>query len=244
MEVSKKINFEKVKKTISNTRLSTYQNSNSQTDKVLLGRYIWNIKLSENFYLLLLNLEVALRNSIYNAYILHYPNKNFFYLYESDLRKRHQQRKELHSKGCWKMLCGVYFNLSKEGTHVSDERLISELNFGFWTKLMFDNHYNIIWRTIFIDVFPYMKIYKSIDKSKIYLAHKIDKIRKFRNRIFHYEPIFNKNNLDEIHQDIIDILGWIDVDLQKLTILFDEHHKIKNSENEIIKKIVNFGEKI
>lgn len=238
----KKINFEKIKKTISNTRLSTYQNPIFPTDKFLLGKYIWNVKLSENFYFLLLNLEVALRNSIYNAYMLHYPNKKFFYLYEKDLRQRHQQRKELHSKGCWKMLCGVYFNLSKEDTQVTDGRLISELSFGFWTKLMFDNHYNIIWRTIFMDVFPYMKTSKSIDKSKIDLAYKIDKIRKFRNRIFHYEPIFNRNDLDNIHNDIIDILGWIDFDLKELTILFDEYYEIKASEESIVKKLSNFGE--
>jgi len=243
MEVVRKINFEKIKKTISNTRLATYQNLNFPTDKFLLGKYIWNVKLSENFYFLLLNLEVALRNSIYNAYLLHYPKKNFFYLYEKDLRQRHQQRKELHSKGCWKMLCGVYFNLSKEEIVVSDGRLISELNFGFWTKFMFDNHYNIIWRTIFMDVFPHIETPQSIDKSKRNLAYKIDKIRKFRNRIFHYEPIFNQNNLDEMHQDIMDILGWIDIDLQKLTILFDEYHKIKNEETNIVEKLSNFGEK-
>lgn len=59
MEVLIKKNFEKIKKTISNTRLSTYQNITSLTDEALLGKYIWNIKLSENFYLLLLNLEIV-----------------------------------------------------------------------------------------------------------------------------------------------------------------------------------------
>ncbi len=60
---------------ISKSRLSTYNND--------ISLYIWNTKLSENFFFLLQNLEVGLRNAIYNAFLKQYPKQDFFYLFEA-----------------------------------------------------------------------------------------------------------------------------------------------------------------
>ena len=86
------LNSTELEDIISKKRLSTYNND--------LALYIFNAKLSENFFLLLQNLEVGLRNSIYNAFKLKYPNDELFYLYETNLKKRYLSKKEFHSREC------------------------------------------------------------------------------------------------------------------------------------------------
>ncbi len=97
-----------------------------------------------------------------------------------------------------------------------------------------------MWRKIFKDVFPNMPIKRNIDKEKKEIAKKIDRIRVFRNRIFHYEPIFNRDDLDEIHKDILDVIGWINHELLILTKMFDNYENIIIGEQEIVKKISKF----
>jgi hypothetical protein len=137
------------------------------------------------------------------------------------------------------MLCGARYNLSSKGVVINDAKMIAELNFGFWTTILAskDKKYTNMWRKIFNEVFPNYKIIKSVDNDKLDIAKVIDNIRQFRNRIFHYEPIFNQTNLNQIHSDIIEILGWINKDLQALTISFDEFNLIKNKEEHIKKEL-------
>lgn len=213
--------FQSLERSISSARLSTYSNhSNGNTH--LIANYVLNAKISENFYFLLQNLEVSLRNAIYDGFKNRYPSRNFFYLHETNPKNRYKSRQEHHDIGCWKMLCGAKYNL--RNTTINDGKIIAELNFGFWTKIILstDRKYTNMWRAIFLDVFPNYKIVHSIDNDKVSVGNKIDQIRVFRNRIFHYEPIFNYPNLKQIHDDILEVLGWLNKDMQELSILFDE----------------------
>ncbi len=213
--------FQSLERSISSARLSTYSNhTNGNTH--LIANYVLNAKISENFYFLLQNLEVSLRNAIYDGFKSRYPDRNFFYLNETNSRNRYQRRQEHHDRECWKMLCGAKYNLRNRT--INDGKIIAELNFGFWTKLMLstDRKYTDMWRTIFLDVFPYYTAVHSVDSDKVSVGNKIDKIRSFRNRIFHYEPIFNYPNLEQIHDDILEVLGWLNKDMQEFSILFDD----------------------
>ena len=107
------------------------------------------------------------------------------------------------------MICSAKYNIINSSSTISDGKIIAELNFGFWTKLLLstDSKYTNMWRKIFKDVFPHYDITESVDNDKILIGQEIDKIRDLRNRIFHYEPIFNKN-IDQIHKDIIKIIGY------------------------------------
>ena len=59
--------------------------------------------------------------------------------------------------------------------------------------------------------FPTMK--KEL-KNRSTIAFKLNNIRKFRNRIFHYEPICNDLNILEMnHKNILEILRWINTDV-------------------------------
>ena len=231
--------FKSLERSISSSRISTYK-SNGHTEIETIADYVLNAKISQNFYFLLQNLEVSLRNAIYDSFKKHYPNSDFFYLFENNSFNRYKSKKEKHSRECWKMLCGVKYKLKHMQT-LSDGKIIAELNFGFWTELLIsrDNKYTDMWRRIFLDVFPNYKIKSSIDKDKTSIALKIDDIRNFRNRIFHYEPIYNQSDLIKKHVDIFDILTWLNEDMKILNELFDEFKNIEENKEEIIKKLTS-----
>jgi hypothetical protein len=215
--LNKELNYTELEQIISKKRLSTYNND--------LSLYIFNAKLSENFFLLLQNLEVGLRNSIFSAFKLNYPNDDFFYLHENNLKNRYLSKKEFHSRECWKMLCAVKHNLSKQNIEITNDKIISELNFGFWTKILTDKHYSNMWRTIFRNVFPNKEIYENIDKLKINIAKDFNELRNFRNRVFHYEPIFNKQP-KRYHIKVLDATKWMSESLYFISKEFDEFNNI------------------
>lgn len=231
--------FKSLERSISSSRISTYK-SKDHTKIETIADYVLNAKISQNFYFLLQNLEVSLRNGIYDSFNKNYPNSDLFYLFENNSFNRHKSKKEKYSRECWKMLCGAKYKLKHMQT-LSDGKIIAELNFGFWTELLTsrDNKYTDMWRNIFSDVFPNYKIKSSIDQDKTFIALKIDNIRNFRNRIFHYEPIYNQSDLTNKHIDIIDVLTWLNKDMKILNELFDDSKNIDKNKEEIIKQLTD-----
>ena len=117
--------FKSLERSISSSRISTYK-SNGHTEIETIADYVLNAKISQNFYFLLQNLEVSLRNAIYDSFKKHYPNSDFFYLFENNSFNRYKSKKEKHSRECWKMLCGVKYKLKHMQT-LSDGKIIAEL---------------------------------------------------------------------------------------------------------------------
>lgn len=220
--------FLELEKAISVNRLSTYKNYfQNSNNKELIEAYILNAKISENFYFLLQNLEVTLRNAIYDSYSQNsFFKKDFFYLREKDTTQKYNR--EFHSYACWKMIGTVKHHLEKEGVVVTDGKIISELNFGFWTTLLEENYYKTkIWRKIFKDVFPNYPHGNKIDDDVDKLSIILNMIRQFRNRIFHFEAIIHKSNLNQIHKDILDVIYWLNSTMYELTKNFDEFEAIQ-----------------
>ncbi|MEV9477600.1 hypothetical protein ACOTVS_11750 [Aliarcobacter butzleri] len=230
--------FIELESAISKTRLSTYERSLfPKNNAELIKSYILNSKVSENFYFLLQNLEVTLRNAIYNSYSNNkYFTKSFFYLREEDTTKPYNR--EFHSYACWRMIGTVKHKLGKGGQTVTDGKIIAELNFGFWTTLFEEKVYKTkIWRKIFKDVFPYYPHTLVIDNDIDNISNILNDIRKFRNRIFHYEQIIMKSNLDKIHSDILNVISWINPSMYQLTKAFDEYSLMNQNKKFINKQV-------
>lgn len=218
-------NFTSLEKAISASRLSTYRTLISSTSNTkVIENYIYNAKISENFYMLLQNLEVTLRNAIYDSYDSFGFRRAIFDLRNSNTSNRRNYNREYHSHACWRMIGTVKHHLVQSCITPTDGKIISELNFGFWTKLLEENHYKtILWRQIFRLVFPYYPHSRIIDDDVDIVSDKINNIRQFRNRIFHYEPIINRTNLEQDRNDILEVIGWISPEMQKLSKIYDEY---------------------
>ena len=72
----------------------------------------------------------------------------------------------------------------------------------------------VLWKPI-RRAFPYME--KKIRQRK-QVSAPVNKIRNFRNRVFHHEPIaWNSEALENIHEDILKVIGWISKDLPEIS---------------------------
>mgnify|MGYP000274165256 CR=1 FL=1 len=116
----------KIKPLISSDRLKRYE---SEFAKKLtenpIALYKWNTALSESFYPLLLTLEVGFRNSIHNAISHSLGTENWFQLEEFLFNKESNTIK--------KVINEIFIKQKKE---YNVGKLISELNFGFWTAIL------------------------------------------------------------------------------------------------------------
>jgi hypothetical protein len=161
-----------------------------------IAYYKHNTKISEAFYPMLSNLEVVLRNAIHQSFSLRFGTENWFKYLE--FQELSDQVKIAESK------------IIKNRQQVSSDKIVAELTFGFWTSLFNKQYAKIYWR-------PLMFAFKALEKEQKHrakISYKINQVRKFRNRIFHYEPICNDlNALKTNYNNIVDILNWLDKDL-------------------------------
>ncbi len=174
--------------------------------------YKANIELSEAFYPVLSVLEICLRNAI-NEQLKQYFNDPYWF-------KNHLPREfQLFIAEAEQKI------LSQHKT-VTADKIIAELNFGFWNRLFNRNYTGLLWK-------PLRLIFKNTPKhlrQRDIIADYLFRIRKLRNRIYHYEPIFrNLQDIEKQYNEMLSFIAWLDRDLPKL---LDDIDRFK----EILKK--------
>jgi hypothetical protein len=177
-------------KFISQIRLSHYKD---------FDEYKQNIKDSEEYYILLSIFEVSLRNSIDN----HFREKISKEWLESE--KLHQDTKQriIESKN-------KIFQRKEEITH---DKIIAELPFGFWTSLFRKSYSNLFRIKDIKYIFPNIPTKNAKLITRQIIDRELNKIRKFRNRVFHYERIINKSEYYNIKEDIYLLLSYFDSEI-------------------------------
>ena len=160
---------------ISAERANAYRLHDAETSQDILNRYLLNIELGQALYPLLNMLEIALRNKINDIFIADFGidwiiNNNFF---DEQLK---QTVEELLAR------------LNKKHKDITNYRLVSELNFGFWSSL-FNNNCNVLWQ-------QKNRVNRVFDTPKLNIKtinRELNTIRQFRNRVFHFETLYNHN---------------------------------------------------
>lgn len=213
------MHYDNLERLFSTKRLETY-NIQFQGDKAKAVQYYQlNTKLSESFYPFLANLEIALRNSIHQSFSKRFKNENWFEMIENN---------ELINQ-----INNAKSKIRKNRQEITSDKIVAELTFGFWTSLFNKQYAKEYWKPL-MHVFKELNV-KEIQRDKI--AYKLNQVRKFRNRIFHYEPICNdlkalKTNIS----NIFDILSWLDKELlewsmtsEKLETYYKEAAELKST---------------
>lgn len=104
--------------------------------------------------------------------------------------------------------------IRRKGGSVSSGKVIAEQSLSFWTSLFDVHHYRLI-GGVPIQCFEHKP--KSENRSSI--SKKLNRIRTFRNRIYHNEPIcFSDDKIDfqqalQTQRNIYLLLEWIDPEL-------------------------------
>lgn len=203
--------FVSLRLSISHERLEAYRREDD--DGTVLTRYLWNTMLSESLYPILQYLEVALRNSIHTSVSTAYNRNDWYNIMPSVLEP--QQRD---------MVLDAMRKLRDAHKPLTPGRIVAELTFGFWTSL-FNRPYEAppsgdprLWPRLLAPVFPGMP--RRI-RTRRTLSRQLNDVRTLRNRVFHHEPIWHYPGLARQHDELLNLVRWINPDMYEAIRLLD-----------------------
>lgn len=181
--------------TITPVRLKAY---GEDSNDILLEKYIYNLKVSESLYPALSLLEVTLRNKICYA-IESLICKDWL------IKELNHQNLLLDKE--YKKLVETADKIEKDGKKVTNDRLISELTFGFWIHLCTKSYKPKFWdKKGFIElVFPNYTVSSNLRNISL-IQKDLRDVLKLRNRISHQEIIINGNRTPEESYKLIQTL--------------------------------------
>lgn len=177
---------------ISKKRLQNYNS---------FDEYKKNLRMSEKYYSLLSIFEISLRNSI-DFYFTQKISSDWL---DSDVLHKDTKQKVQEAKN--KIL-----RRKESPTH---DKVLAELSFGFWTSLFRKSYSNLFRLKDIKHIFPNLPAKNEQLLNRNIIDKKLNHIRKFRNRVFHYERIINKAEYKNIDKEIQELLVYFDLEVYK-----------------------------
>jgi hypothetical protein len=213
--------FQDFQKHISPIRLQRYLTATNQSQVRAMKLYEANLKVSQAFHPLLGLFEVVLRNNINDILENHFNDSDWIinqksgFMNDSTLtyQQKHTGRK-ITNDFLKNEVLKIEKKLRNKSIAITSGKIIAEQTFGFWTDLFAVHHYRLL-RGKPIQIFTALPA--NTNRNNIF--DQLTKIRKFRNRINHNEPIcFLGSKIDfketiEVYQYIIQLFTWIDPQL-------------------------------
>ncbi len=161
---------------VSYDRLDSYRRG-GVPDHVALGRYLWNMALSEALYPALHAVEIALRNNIHHAAQEHY-NYNELWFDTYNLLETREVQKVVEARA----------ELQRNHKPLNGGRNVAELGFGFWTSLLNSRYEQTLIQPLLPKLLPHAP---ATHQDREELRRRMEKIRRPRNRAFHHEHIWH-----------------------------------------------------
>ena len=189
------------KQFISESRLGGYKNFNE---------YKENLLLSKSFYLPLSVLEISLKNSIDN----HFAKQiGIDWLFDKDFIKQQLQYKINNAIKILNQNNKTY-NKNKILNH---NNLMSELSFGFWIILLKKPYQQYLRYNDLKQIFSNLPSSKDKKINRHFVFTKLNKIRLFRNKVFHHDRIINKSEYKTMMSEIYEVLSYFDEEIVQIT---------------------------
>ncbi len=181
-------------------RMHKYFGKHTPDEAKAIKHYQLNISASESFYPSLSIFEIALRNSL-NRKLCDKFNTQDWYLALATQPGLKDLNREITM---------AQKHITKRHEVISGAKVVAELTLGFWVRILNAEYERILWKDL-RKAFPNMS---KTDRQRHNVSAPINKIRDFRNRVFHHEPIlWNISKVEQIHADIYTVCGWINKDL-------------------------------
>lgn len=234
-------NIEDINKYISNARLKSYLEA-CQNDYIkALKLYQANMRLSQSFYPLLSLVEVILRNALNEKFTVYFNDDHWLINQKDKIMKdsslTYKDRKTGKTKNNYFLSDSISKSIEKSKSKpVTQGVIIADLNFGFWTAF-FNKSHSALFRGVPMSIF--VKLPSGYNRSTV--AKILDKLREFRNRVYHNEPIifkkqvnglfeFNLLKVESTYQDIKSIFSWFNLDFKLWTKRIDHvAYEIENA---------------
>jgi hypothetical protein len=190
--------------------------------------YRVNLQVSQAFYPVLNLTEIFLRNSLYACVSNYFSNEDWIITEKNGFMNNSSLAKsKFYLQNC---VITAEDKMSKKGIAVTAGKVLAEQSFGFWVSLFEPAHYKLIGGSV-IHSFPF----KPPHINRKAILSKLSKIRDFRNRIYHNEPIcFNGALVDfsyagQIKNDLFILLAWMEPEIKKFVQQFDHIDQKINS---------------
>ncbi|HEX6746310.1 MAG TPA: hypothetical protein VF092_03265 [Longimicrobium sp.] len=203
-----------VSRALSAERLGAYR-YRGDDDVGAVSTYLWSMRLCETLYPALHGLEVALRNSLFNA-----GQQRFAGVACRDVPCWLDAHPPILAPDEWSRVQEAKARLRGRGKPLDPPHLVAELTFGFWTALLDVRyeHRQVLWPRLLSAVFP--AIPPQLRKRKV-ISGRLNRVRLLRNRAFYHEPIWHWGNLKAQHAEIRELLAWIDPSFDATVSLVD-----------------------
>lgn len=206
------MNYNKLEYYISQPRLNRFLVATGNSKVKAQKLYRINLRVSQSFYPILNLFEIVFRNVVNYQVSSHFTNPNWIITEKNGF----MSHRSLHSSRYFlkNSILKAERKIRQKGSRITSGRVIAEQSFGFWTSLFDTHHYRLIGGVV-IHCFPN----KPSNINRSLLFQKLNRVREFRNRVYHNEPIcFNGTSIDfsqatTIKNEIYELLQWIDVDL-------------------------------
>ncbi|HEX2204843.1 MAG TPA: hypothetical protein VHG91_16155 [Longimicrobium sp.] len=207
--------FGSLQKALSHERFAAYRRPGCG-DVEALANYLWNTALCEALYPAVQGLEVALRNTLFDAGEAAFADRAareapcWLDAYPPVLLPGEAARVEQAKRG-----------LRSRQRALEPGRIVAELSFGFWTAL-FDVRYEtsrILWPRLFKH-----GVFTGAPRrlrTRGTLSPMLNRVRLLRNRAFHHESIWHWRDLAEQHALTLELLGWVSPALRGAVELVD-----------------------
>lgn len=197
-----------LERALSPERLRAYRCLDDRDETDGLARYIWNAALVTAIQPLLHVIEIAFRNELSRAARTITASRS--YRYDSipswldavpSMLLEHEREKVVHAK--------TY--LGDDPRSQTEGHLIAKLDFGFWIALCREPYSDRradgprLWNRALTMVCA-KRPAQVATRAEIY--HRFDDVRKYRNRIAHHEPIWDRDFMSRF-AFLIDTLRWM-----------------------------------
>ena len=204
---------------ISKPRLSRYLTAYGGDWKKAQKLYLANLRISQKLYAIISVFEVALRNAIDEHY-----RQQFVVIADSFEWLKSQSdvtgflSNATLAKGKFQSRENVKKVIANLGLHYTHDKVVSELNFGFWKYMFATKEFAAAGSTL-LRVFVSRP--QGVNHSEIY--NRLDTVNRIRNRVAHHQPVcFDKSgNVSliatlEAYSNMIDVLTWLGYDTKVL----------------------------
>jgi hypothetical protein len=202
------VSIRALERALSPQRLRAYADPSDRDDADRVARYIWNLALSNALQPVLHTLEVTFRNEISRAAAKLTSGRSYrtsgidsWLDADPSMLMDRERRKVLDAKE----------RLGSDPSSRTEGHLIAKLDFGLWVALCRDAYTDTrsegprLWpRALGL---AFRRRPPSVT-TRAEIFHRFDRIRRFRNRVAHHEPIWDRGYLAE-HDYILDSLAWI-----------------------------------
>ena len=166
---------------MSSARMSRYLISVNGNSKKAMTLYRQNLRLSQELFTVISCFEIALRNQI----DYHYTNQ----LGNNWLQNSVRPQGIFDAQNCITTKNVIVKAIRKLGQNVTHNKLVAELDFGFWRFLFASPQYRAGGSNL-LQIFPAKpRSTSSVQYNQAYVFNKLKAINEIRNRIAHHEPI-------------------------------------------------------